>query len=85
MHHHRSELLSVGIGEVVGVVDAASAVMIRIHEDDDMLVGRACQYVVQFLQMEGRQVTVAIERVEMRAEDGVLPDAFRGFAGAALF
>ena len=84
MHDDRAELRSVGVSEVIGVEDASSAIVVGVDEDDDMLVGDACQHVVQFLQVEGSQIAVAIERVEMRAEDRILPDAFRRPAGAVF-
>ena len=68
-------MLASRITEVIGVVDAASAVVLGIHEDDDMLIGCACQYVMQLLQMQRRQITVAVEGVEVGTESGLLPDA----------
>ena len=49
-----------------------------------MLVGDACQHVVQFLQMEGGQITVAIERVEVGTEDSIFPCVSRRPARAAF-
>ena len=41
MDHDGQEILSTCIAEIVGVVDAASAIMLGIDEDDDMFVGCA--------------------------------------------
>ena len=49
--------------------------MLGIHQNDDMLIGCACQHVVQPFQMQCGQIAVAIERVEVGAEDCALPDA----------
>ena len=82
MDDNWEELRSTRIAEVVGVVDAATAVMVGIHEDDDMLVGCTCQHVMEPFQVEGSEVAVAIKSVEMGTESGISPNSFRRFAGA---
>ena len=66
MNYHRQKALSACIAEIIGVVDAPSAIMVSIHEDDDMLIWRACQNIVETLQMKGGEITVAIECIEVR-------------------
>jgi len=85
MNDDRPEVRTMGVGEVVGVVDSSAAVVICVYEDDDMFVGRACQYVVQLLEMEGSQITVAIEGVEMGSEGRIFPDALCWPACATVF
>ena len=74
MHHHWTELRPMGISEVIGVVDASPTVVVGIHENDDMLVGRTRKHIVELFQMQGSQVSVAIERVEVRAQHRIPPN-----------
>ena len=73
MDYYGLEGLVVGHGEVVAIEDAATTIVFRVHQHDDVLVGRARQTVVERLQMERCQVAVAIERVEMASQGCVLP------------
>ena len=61
VYDHGLESPVMGHGEVVGVVDASSAVLVGVDKYDDMLVWRSCEPVVQVLEVECRQVTVAVE------------------------
>ena len=65
VHHDGQEMLTARIAEIIGIVDAAPAIMFGIHQDDDVLVGRSSQQVVQTFQMERRQIAVAVEGVEV--------------------
>ena len=73
-----------GHGEVVTVENATASILGSVYQNDDVFIGSACQPVVEFLQMEGGQIAVAIESVEVGAEGCVAPKAFRGLAGAAF-
>lgn len=84
MHHHWTKLRPMGISEVIGVVDAAPTVVVGIHEDDDMFVGRTCKHIVEFIQMESGQIAIAVERIEMRAQYRVPPDTLSRPTRAAL-
>ena len=75
---------AVGVGEVIGIVDTSATVMVGVHEDNNVFVGCASQHVVQFFQVEGSQVAVTIESVEIGTEGRVLPDTFRRPAGTAF-
>ena len=65
--HHR---------EVVRVQYAASTIVFGVHQHDDVLVRRACQPVVQSLQMQRCKVSVAVKGVEVGVQGGVLPYSF---------
>ena len=81
MHHHREEMLAVGIAEIIGVIDAATTIVIRVYKNNNVFVGSACQHIMKALQMERCQITVAVEGVKVRAEYCVLPDTLGRFAG----
>ena len=84
MDDDRLELLSAGVAQVVGVVDAPAAIVRGVGQDDDVLVGRAGQQVVEPLQVERGEVALAVERVEVRAEGRVEPHALARVAHAAV-
>ena len=73
-----------GIGERIGVVDAASTIALTVHQHDDMLVGRASQHIVHLLEMEGGEITGTVEGVEVCAKGCVPPDALARFADTAF-
>ena len=75
----------VGHGKVVGVENASSAILIGVHQYDDVLVWGAGQQVMQIFEMKRGQITLAVESVEMGVQGRVLPDAFSRNAGAAVF
>ena len=74
---HRQVLLVVRRAQQVGVVEAAPAVDVGIGQDDDVLVGDTRQGIVHRLEAARRQVALAVEGVEVRAEGraGPLPEA----------
>ena len=84
VNYHRTEAGAVNVSEVIRVIYTTTSVAIGIYQNDDMLVRCACQYVVQLFETEGGQVTVTIERVEMRSQYGVLPYTIIRFAGAGV-
>ena len=65
MDDHLSEEGMMGHGKVVGVEDSATAIFLGVHKYDDVFVGHSGKAVVQVLQVERRQIAVAIEGVEM--------------------
>ena len=65
VHDHGAELRMARHGQIVGVEDAASAVVLGVHKHDDVFVGNAGQKVVQVLEVERGEVAIAVERVEM--------------------
>ena len=67
VHYHRLEHGVVGHGEVVRVENASTAILGRVYQHDNVLVRRACQQVVHGLEVEGGEVTVAVERVKVAA------------------
>ena len=85
VNHHRTETGAVDVGKVVGVVNASTTVTIGVYQHYDMLVGRACQHVVQTLKMQGGEIAVAVEGIEVRTKNGVLPDALVGLAGTCVY
>ena len=58
---------------VVTVENATASILGSVYQNDDVFIGSACQPVVEFLQMEGGQIAVAIESVEVGAEGCVAP------------
>ena len=82
--NHWAELLVLGGGECVAVIDAAAAVFRGIYQHDDVLVGHCHEVVVQLLEVESGEVAVAVEGVEMRRKGGVYPFAVARLARAAL-
>ena len=78
MNDNRLEISMMRHGEIVGVQDAATTVLLCIHEYDNVLIRSSGQPVVEIFQMERRQIPVAVERIEMRMQSRILPDAFRG-------
>ena len=85
MHHHGTELGVVRGGEGIGVVDAAATVSVGVGQDDDVLIGNAGQQVVEVAHTERGEVTVGIERGEVRAERRLPPNAFLRDAHVGLF
>ena len=63
--HHRAETGTIDVGKVVGVVNASTSVTIGIYQHYDMLVWGACQHVVQALEMQGGEIAVAVEGIEV--------------------
>lgn len=84
VHHHGAEGAVAGGGERVAVVDASSAVVRRVGQYDDVLVGYAGKGVVQGAQPQGGEVARGVEGVEVRGEGCVLPEPLAGNAHAAL-
>ena len=82
MHYYGQEVLTSCIAEIIGIIDAASTVMLSVHKDDDMFVRCASQHIVEALQVERGEVTVAVECVEVRAQSRMLPDSLGRFTGA---
>ena len=85
MHHHGTELGVVRSGEGIGVVDAAATVSVGVGQDDDMLIRNAGQQVVEVAHTERGEVTVGIERGEVRAERSLPPNTFLRDAHVGLF
>ena len=53
MYHYWQEVFTSRITEVIGVEDAATTIVLCIHEDDDMLIWRTCQQIMQLLEVQG--------------------------------
>ena len=65
MNHHRLEHRVMSGSQGIGVVDTATAIGVRVRQDDDVFVWNARQPIVDALDPTGGEVTVRIECAEM--------------------
>lgn len=82
--HHRTEKLVMGGRERVGIVDASSTVSVSVSEDYDVLVRDSGKCVVHLEQVQGGEVAVGIERVEVRVHRRLFPEPLTRHAYAAV-
>ena len=73
VNHHRLEHRVMSGSQGIGVVDTATAIGVRVRQDDDVFVWNARQPIVDALDPTGGEVTVRIECAEMRADCCRLP------------
>ena len=81
---HRAEKFVVGGRECVGIVDASAAVSVSVGEDYDVLVRDSGKRVVHLEQVQGREVAVGVERVEVRVHGRLFPQPLTRHADSAV-
>ena len=81
---HRAEKFVVGGRECVGIVDASAAVSVSVGEDYDVFVRDSGEDVVHLEQVQGREVAVGIERVEVRVHRRLFPQSLTRHADSAV-
>ena len=62
-------------GKGVGVVNAATSILVGIGQDDDVLVVYTGQRIMDGLYLQGGEISVGIEGAEVGSEGGLFPFA----------
>jgi hypothetical protein len=52
VNYHGTEIRSVGIGEVIGIIDSTATIMVCVYQYYNMFVRSACQHIVQPLKVQ---------------------------------
>ena len=76
MDNNGSEPLIVSRRDGVEIEDTAATIDWRVDQDNDIVVRRPGKSIVNVAKMKSCEVTIRVERVEMRAEEGIEPQSF---------
>ena len=75
VHHHGARERMMRHREVVGIKNATAAIMGRIDQHNDVLIGYASKLVVQIFEIKRSEIALAIKRVEMATQSCLFPNA----------